>query len=105
MRRPCLKCTLLSIALGALTCVNADDGANVYAQKNLVSDLTGMAAHTDLNLVNAWGIDRSPTGPWWVNSSGKGLSIVYDSTGAPAPAGKPLVVKIPPAGASSPTGI
>ena len=79
-----------------------------YVQTNLVSDVPGMAARTDSQLVNAWGIDRSPTGPWWVNSNGKGLSIVYDGNGNPFPMATPIVVTIPTpggTGTSTPTGI
>jgi len=77
-----------------------------YTQINLVSDVPGLAAHTDPNLVNAWGIARSATSPWWVNSAGKGLSLVYDATGAPFPAASPIRVTIPATnGFSVPTGI
>jgi uncharacterized protein (TIGR03118 family) len=76
-----------------------------YVQTNLVSDVIGLAAHTDPNLVNAWGIAASATSPWWVNSAGKGLSILYDGTGTPFPINSPLKVAIPPLGSSIPTGI
>src|SRR5215467_7688144 len=98
-------CTALIVMFGTSP-VCADNGS-FYVQNNLVSDIKG-AARTDINLVNAWGIDASPTGPWWVNSNGKGLSIVYDGNGAPAPATGPIVVTVPPPGASgtsAPTGI
>jgi uncharacterized protein (TIGR03118 family) len=90
-----------------LFCNSAAGDDSVYKQHNLVSDLGGMADHTDLSLVNAWGIEHSPTSPWWVNSNGKGLSIVYDATGAPAPPPPkgPIVVSIPLYGSGTPTGI
>jgi len=34
-------------------------------QVNLVSDVMGVALHTDANLVNPWGIAFAPTGPFW----------------------------------------
>jgi uncharacterized protein (TIGR03118 family) len=43
-----------------------------------------------------------------VNANGSGLSIVYDSSGAPAPAANPIAVTIPApggSGTSAPTGI
>jgi uncharacterized protein (TIGR03118 family) len=40
-----------------------------------------MAAMTDPNLLNAWGLDRGPGLPWWVNSNGNGTSRVYDGLG------------------------
>jgi len=76
-----------------------------YIQTNLVSDMIGLAAHTDPNLVNAWGIAASGGSPWWVNSAGKGLSILYDGTGTAFPINSPLKVAIPPLGGSIPTGI
>jgi len=76
-----------------------------YVQTNLVSDVPGLAAHTDPNLVNAWGITAGPTTPWWVNSAGRGLSLVYDANGNPFPIANPIRVTIPPPGGSVPTGI
>lgn len=78
---------------------------NAYVQTNLVSDIAGRAARQDTNLVNAWGLARTSTGPWWVNSAGKGLSLLYNGSGGTVP----LVVTVPPApgnpAPSSPTGI
>jgi len=81
------------------------DNDDFYDQTNLVSDVPKLANRLDSHLVNAWGIDRSGGGPWWVNAAETGLSIIYDQTGlAPFPA-----VTIPPplgvAGPSHPTGI
>src|SRR2546425_2310023 len=42
--------------------------AQGYLQTNLVSDVPGKAALTDTNLMGAWGVVRSATSPWWVNS-------------------------------------
>lgn len=73
-----------------------------FRQKNLVSDLPGLAAHTDSHLVNPWGISSGPTSPFWVSDADAGVSTLYNSSGNPIP----LVVAIPnPAGgAASPTG-
>src|SRR5438105_678027 len=100
-----LGCSV-SILIGTLPLL-AQSGTS-YVQRNLVSDLPGVAARTDPQLVNAWGIDFGPTGPWWVNANGTGVSIVFDATGAPFPSGDPLVVTIPAPtgpGPSAPTGI
>jgi len=78
---------------------------DVYTQHNLVSDVPGMADHTDANLVNAWGMDRSATGPWWINANGTGMALVYDGKGAAAPAASPIMVNVPPSGDASPTGM
>src|ERR1051325_11035903 len=65
--------------------------AQHYQQTNLVSDIPGLAAHTDPNLVNPWGLARNSTGPWWVSDNGTGVSTLYDGGGSPLP----LVVTIP----------
>src|SRR4051794_28383337 len=79
---------------------------NSYQQVNLVSDLPNLAARRDFQLVNAWGIAfAEPSGPWWVNAAGTGLSILHDGAGAPFPPGPGLKVTIPPVGQSIPTGI
>lgn len=62
-----------------------------YTQTNLVSDQPGMAAVTDPNLVNAWGMSRGSTTPWWVSDNGMGVATLYAGTGSPVP----LVVTIP----------
>jgi uncharacterized protein (TIGR03118 family) len=70
-----------------------------------------VAAHTDKNLLNPWGIAFSATGPFWIADNHSGVSTVYDSGGAPFPAAAPIVVNIPPAqhnpssDTGSPTGI
>jgi uncharacterized protein (TIGR03118 family) len=73
-----------------------------YKQTNLVSDIPGMAAVTDANLVNPWGISRSSSSPWWVSDNGTGVSTLYSGTGSAVP----LVVTIPGAdgGTGNPTG-
>jgi uncharacterized protein (TIGR03118 family) len=74
----------VSAALFTLACVSssAKDGqekANHYRQINLVSDLPGVAALQDTNLVNAWGISFGP-GPFWVSANETGRSMVYAVT-------------------------
>lgn len=73
--------------------------ATVYQQTNLVSDIPGMAAHTDPNLVNPWGISSSATSPIWVSDAGTSKATVYNGSGTP----QALVVSIPPSG-TEPTG-
>jgi len=79
--------------------------AQHYQQTNLVSDVPGLAATTDPNLVNPWGIARGPSSPWWVADNGTGVSTLYNGLGQPIP----LVVTIPPPPGgtppSAPTGI
>jgi len=71
-----------------------------YLQTNLVSDVPGLATVTDPSLVNAWGLSRSATSPWWVADNGTGLSTLYNGLGVK----QGLVVTIPPPlGGSSPS--
>jgi uncharacterized protein (TIGR03118 family) len=85
--------------------------AQRYVQTNLVSDISqppnanGTAVTVDTNLVNAWGLARGASSPWWVNNGGTGTSTLYSGAGAAVP----LVVTIPNAqgvaGPSVPTGM
>jgi uncharacterized protein (TIGR03118 family) len=68
-----------------------------FTQRNLTSDIPGMALHTDPNLKNPWGISFNPTSPFWVSNQVSGNSTLYGPDGAV----KPLVVSTPPGG---PTG-
>ncbi len=69
-----------------------------YFQQNLISDLPGVANHTDPNLVNPWGIAYGPTTPFWIADNHTGVSTVYDGNGVqtrtavaiPGPAGSKL---------------
>ena len=71
-----------------------------YKQTNLVSDVPDLAATTDPDLVNPWGLSRSATSPWWVSDNGTGKSTLYNAAGAKLA----LVVTVPPASGSTPTG-
>jgi uncharacterized protein (TIGR03118 family) len=63
-----------------------DDNANPsasYERINLVASTTGYgAARIDTNLVNAWGTAIGPTGSFWISSTEKDLTTVYDRNGA-----------------------
>jgi uncharacterized protein (TIGR03118 family) len=71
---------------------------NSYFQRNLVSDIAGMAEKTDTNLVNPWGIATGATSPFWVADNHKGVSTLYDGNGVPSS----LVVTIPPPSGGTP---
>lgn len=85
--------------------------AQHYMQTNLVSDIPGAAATFDPNLVNAWGVTRSATSPWWVADNGTGVSTLYSGAGQIIPINGNGIVTIPPpknspAGTiSTPTGV
>src|SRR5262249_50229363 len=55
----------------------------VFHQTNIVSSVPGLAASTDHNLINPWGLSLSPTGLFRVSDNGLGLSTVYDVHGNP----------------------
>src|SRR5258706_3480371 len=61
-----------------------------YIQTNLVADPTqsvGKAPVTDPNLLNPWGLTRSPNGsPWWISNNNSGTSTLYAISGTPASA-------------------
>jgi hypothetical protein len=69
---------------------------NVYETHVYVSDGTIPADHVDPNLVNGWGVSRSPASPWWVANNHTATSTLYGGTGTPLP----LIVKVP----GAPTG-
>lgn len=75
-----------------------------YKVTPLTSDQAGHAPNRDSHLMNAWGLARGATSPWWVSDNDTGVSTLYIHTGAP----QQLVVAIPSAsgeGTGSPTGI
>jgi uncharacterized protein (TIGR03118 family) len=71
--------------------------SRAYRQTNLVSDIPGLAAHTDPNLHNAWGTSTGPGLPIWVSDNAGGVSTLYDGHGnpEPGPGSGQLVVSIP----------
>jgi uncharacterized protein (TIGR03118 family) len=85
--------TMCTLALAlAPACLHADS----FTQINLVSDVPGLAANTDPNLKNPWGVAFSATSPFWTSDQATGLSTLYNGAGTP----QGLVVTIP--GPSSP---
>jgi uncharacterized protein (TIGR03118 family) len=74
---------------------------STYSQVNLVSDVPGLAANTDANLKNPWGVSFSATSPFWISNQASNTATLYDGLGMPVP----LVVSIPPSGfPTGPTG-
>jgi uncharacterized protein (TIGR03118 family) len=71
---------VLALVLGAAVVAVAPLTAaerNSYMVTLLVSDQPGVAAQTDPNLVNAWGLTSGPTSPWWVSDNGTQKSTLY----------------------------
>src|SRR5947209_5163727 len=73
-------------------------GVDAYVQANLQSDLPGVAANVDPDLVNPWGITASSSSPFWTSDNGTGKSTLYNTAGSKLG----LVVTIPPAAGASP---
>jgi uncharacterized protein (TIGR03118 family) len=93
-----LATAMCTIALAfAPTFLHADSLG--FTQTNLVSDVPGMAANTDPNLKNPWGVSFSATSPFWASDQRTGLATLYNAAGTP----QGLVVTIP-GSATPPTG-
>jgi uncharacterized protein (TIGR03118 family) len=55
-----------------------------YHLTNLASNqFNEHAANTDPLLVNAWGLARSATSPWWISDNLSGWSTLYNAAGTP----------------------
>ena len=70
---------LVALAVGAA--VSAAPPGGTFLVTPLVSNVPGSAPTTDPNLVNAWGLARSTTSPWWVADNETMKTTVYDSSG------------------------
>jgi uncharacterized protein (TIGR03118 family) len=107
--RRCLVST--AITLGALYAGAWRVEASTYVQTDLVSDIPGLAAITDPELHNPWGISHNATSPFWVSNQGTSTTTLYRVTASndvmkAAPAGTNGNIAIPPGGigAVGPTG-
>ena len=91
---------LIAVSFGA-----AFAWADSYSWQNFQSDIHGVAAHADSNLVNPWGMAASSGGTIWVANNGTGTSTLYSQDGT----ANSLVVKIPKSRhnteGANPTGI
>jgi uncharacterized protein (TIGR03118 family) len=95
-----LTLALILVASAAtIGALQARAATTTFQQVNLVSDVPGLALHTDPDLVNPWGISHSATSPFWVSDNGTGVSTLYNTAGTK----QALVVTIPPP-AASPAG-
>jgi len=96
--------TMLPATAGAASAGVHD---STYRQVNLVSDIPGLAAVTDPDLVNSWGVsatagtDQAPGGALWVSDNGKDKTTLYTSGTATAVSKAGLVVTIT---SGAPTG-
>lgn len=106
--KPVLKCRGILALLFSLFPTSLF--AQHYMQTNLVSSPPGMGTNPmnpqDPDLINPWGLTRSPSSPWWVSDNGTGLSTLYNGVGNKI---TNIVVTIPvpmgQSGPSKPTGV
>ena len=100
-----LLCVMASAALSLST--GAVAFGQQYVQTNLQANSPGVAAATDPDLVNAWGLARTSGGVWWVSDNKTGVATLYNGPGTK----QSLIVTIPPAVKNeetpigSPTGV
>src|SRR3982750_3014795 len=73
---------LVAVALmvGASSAISGVAGT--YTVHNLSSNVPGLAAHTDPDLQNGWGITEPTSGPWWVADNGTDKSTLYNADGS-----------------------
>jgi uncharacterized protein (TIGR03118 family) len=69
-----------SLALGVLSLDTLRAEGADFVQTNLVSDIPGLAAITDTELVNPWGASHSITSPFWVSNQGTSSATLYAVT-------------------------
>jgi uncharacterized protein (TIGR03118 family) len=97
-----------AIALGTLY-AGAWRAEADFIQTNLVSDIPGLAAITEPELHNPWGVSHTATSPFWTSNQGTQTATLFAVTAGngvtkAAPAGTNGNIAIPPAGVSGPTG-
>jgi uncharacterized protein (TIGR03118 family) len=66
-----------SLAAAALLPTRSD----TFVLRRLVTDIRAGAARHDPQLVNAWGLAASATGPWWTANEARSSSTVYAADG------------------------
>jgi uncharacterized protein (TIGR03118 family) len=92
--------SIISISLFGTALFLSSPAAAVYVETNLVSSVPGLAALTDPNVVNPWGLSRSATSPWWLANNGSSTATLYNATTGTEPS-PPGPVAIP---GGAPTG-
>jgi uncharacterized protein (TIGR03118 family) len=88
-----MKAGALAVALAALAAAGSASSARFdrFVGRVVASD------RADPQLVNAWGLAASPTGPWWVANEARASSTLYDGNGRK----QALTVRVP----GGPTGV
>lgn len=94
--------TLPGLAMLGLLLVSVCNLAQAqYQLTTLDSNQIGKGTQpADPQSVNAWGLARAPSSPWWVNNNGSGWATLYNGTGVK----QGLEVEIPSAPTAGPIG-
>ncbi|MDQ2947522.1 MAG: hypothetical protein M3Y27_16575, partial [Acidobacteriota bacterium] len=93
--------SLTSLAVLMLVSVIVHAAPPGYIQTKLVSNIPGLALHTDPMMLNPWGIAFfSGASPFWINENNAGVSSLIDGMGNPFPGLTSVTIPAP----SSPTG-
>jgi uncharacterized protein (TIGR03118 family) len=93
-----ITCSVIRFAAASLmVCVSAT--ATSFYQTNIVSSIPGLAAVTDPNLKNPWGVSFSNTSPFWVSNQVTNTTTIYTDTGS-----SPLAAVSIPTTAGGPQG-
>ena len=71
-----------AVSVGALCAGAMSAEAATYVQTDLVSDISGLGAITDPNLVNTWGVSHLPGSPFWISNQGTNTTSLYTVTGS-----------------------
>jgi uncharacterized protein (TIGR03118 family) len=72
-----MKALAVAVAIAALAAAGSASSARLdrFVARTVASD------RSDRQLVNAWGLAASPTGPWWVANEARASSTLYDGSG------------------------
>ena len=72
-----MKLAAVAVAIAALAAAGSASSARLdrFVVRAVATD------RTDPQLVNAWGLAASPTGPWWVSNEANASSTLYDGEG------------------------
>jgi uncharacterized protein (TIGR03118 family) len=79
MKRTLLLVLGMASALGIVPAAPAQQTS--YTQTNLTANVAGVAAHTDAQLSNPWGISFIPGDTFWIANNNGGTSTTYDAQG------------------------
>ena len=101
-----------AIAIGTLYAgIWRAEADSLFAQTNLVSDIPGLAAITEPELHNPWGISHNATSPFWISNQGTSTTNLFAVTAGndvtkAAPLNTDGNIVVPPGGigAVGPTG-